>query len=253
MRENRDVPRLIALEGCLNFRDLGGYTGEGGRKIGYGRVYRADDLSKLSPGDIARIGGLGISAVIDLRSADELASAPNPLRGRSGFAYHHIPLLDGINSAPGGPVGIESLPELYKSLVVSAQKQIAGVFQVLLEHKGGTVFHCTAGKDRTGVIAALILGLCGVAEEDIIADYALTYEKMRPFFDTMKEKAREAGFPVPEELLRSDPTFMREFLDFLNRHYGGAEAYLLGLGLTLRDLGDFKNRLLGAGQKATKM
>jgi protein-tyrosine phosphatase len=93
-------------------------------------------------------------------------------------------------------------------------------------------------------LIALILGLCGVAEEDIIADYALTYEKMRPFFDTMKQKTRRAGFPVPEELLRSDPAFMRELLDFLNRHYGGAEAYLLGLGLTLRDMRDFKNRLL---------
>ncbi|MDR1970597.1 MAG: tyrosine-protein phosphatase [Treponema sp.] len=244
MTENQDVPRLIVLEGCLNFRDLGGYTGEGGRKIRYGRIFRSDDLSKLSPGDMVRVGELGISTVLDLRSADELARAPNPLRGRPGFAYYHIPLLDGINSETDGPVRIESLPELYKSLVISAGKQIAGVFQVLREQKGGTVFHCAAGKDRTGLIAALILGLCGVAEEDIIADYALTYEKMRPFFDTMTQKAREAGIPVPEELLRSDPAFMRELLDFLNRTYSGAEAYLLGLGLTLRDMGDFKNRLL---------
>jgi protein-tyrosine phosphatase len=238
-------PKLIPLEGCLNFRDLGGYTGEGGGKIRYGQIYRADDLSKLSAADIARIGELGISIVIDLRSAGELDRAPNPLHGRPGFAYHHAPLLDGVNSSPDGPPEIQNLPEMYKSLLPNAGPQIRGVFQALCRREGrGAVFHCTAGKDRTGVIAALILKLCGVADGDIIADYALSYEKMKPFFGVMTQKAREAGVDIPGHLLRSDPAFMEEFLGFLKQTYTGAESYLRGLGLSPGDLAAMRDSLL---------
>jgi protein-tyrosine phosphatase len=239
-------PKLIPLEGCLNFRDLGGYAGEGGGKIRYGQIYRADDLSKLSAADIVRIGELGISIVIDLRSAEELNRAPNPLCGRPGFAYHHVPLLDGLNSSPDGPPEIQSLPEMYKSLLPKAGAQIGRVFQALCRREGrGAVFHCTAGKDRTGVIAALILNLCGVADGDIIADYALTYGRMKPLFDAMIRKARQAGVDVPEHLLCSDPAFMEEFLGFLKQTYTGAESYLRGQGLSPGDLGTLRDSLLG--------
>jgi protein-tyrosine phosphatase len=241
---NVNGPKLIPLEGCLNFRDLGGYAAGGGT-VRHGQIYRADDLSKLSPADMARLEELGVSIVIDLRSGEELDRAPNPLRGRPGFAYHHAPLLDGVNSTPDQPPEIQSLPEMYKSLLSNAGPQIRGVFQVLSRREGrGAVFHCTAGKDRTGVIAALILNLCGVADGDIIADYALTYEKMRPFFEVMTQKAREAGIHIPEHLLRSDPAFMEEFLDFLKRTYAGAEPYLLGIGVSAGDLAALKEGLL---------
>jgi protein-tyrosine phosphatase len=227
----------------LNFRDLGGYAGEGGGKIRPGQIYRADDLSKLSAADIARLEDLGISVVIDLRSAEELNRAPNPLRGRPGFAYHHAPLLDGVNSS--SEPEIRSLPEMYKSLLPSAGPQIREVFQALCRREGrGAVFHCTAGKDRTGVIAALILNLCGVADGDIIADYALSYERMKPFFGVMTQKARQAGVDIPEDLLLSDPAFMEEFLGFLRQSYAGAESYLRGLGLNAGDLMALKGGLL---------
>jgi protein-tyrosine phosphatase len=239
-------PRLIPLEGCLNFRDLGGYTGEGGRKVRRGRIYRADDLSKLSPADIVYLGELGISTAIDLRSIGELNRAPSPLRGRPGFTYHHVQLLDGVNSAPDGIPRIQNLPEMYKSLLPEAGPQIRRVFQILHDREGrGVVFHCTAGKDRTGVIAALILNLCGVSDEDVITDYALTYELMRPFFDVMAEEARKADTPIPEQLFQSEPAFMREFLSFLKQTYGGAESYLVSVGLAPQALGDLKKWLLG--------
>jgi protein-tyrosine phosphatase len=238
-------PKPIPLEGCLNFRDLGGYAAAGGGTVRRGQVYRADDLSKLSAADIARIGELGVSIVVDLRSPEELDRALNPLRGRPGFAYHNVPLLDGLNSAPDRPPEIQSLPEMYKSLLSNAGARIGRVFQILGGREGrALVFHCTAGKDRTGVIAALILNLCGVADEDIIADYALTYENMRPFFDAMKRRARQAGFAISEHLLRSDPPFMEEFLGFLRQTYAGAESYLLGAGLSAGDLAALRSDLL---------
>ncbi|MDR1419576.1 MAG: tyrosine-protein phosphatase [Treponema sp.] len=238
-------PRLIPLEGCLNFRDLGGYTGEGGVKTRYDRIFRSDDLSKLSPADIDRISKLGISIVIDLRADQELSQAPNPLRDHPGFVYRHFPLLDGINSETGGPFLTQSLPEMYKSLLTDSGAQLGRIFRVLAEAGDrGVVFHCTAGKDRTGVVAALLLDLCGVAGQDIIADYALTYDLMRPHFDLMRERAQEAGFSIPEDLLRSDAVFMQEFLDFLKETYGGAEAYLLRQGLSPRELRDLKALLL---------
>jgi protein-tyrosine phosphatase len=250
------IPKIIALEGCLNFRDLGGYAARGGT-IRYGQIYRADDLSKLISADIARLEELGISIVIDLRSPEELDRAPNPLRGRAGFAYHHAPLLDGLNSAPDRPPEIQNLPAMYKSLLPNAGPQIRGIFQVLGRREGrGAVFHCTAGKDRTGVIAALILDLCGVAEGDIIADYALTYERMRPFFEVMAGKARGAGITIPEHLFRSDPAFIEEFLAFLKQRYASAESYLLGLGFGPGDLAALRDDLVDpspAAPFATKM
>jgi protein-tyrosine phosphatase len=238
-------PRLIPLEGCLNFRDLGGHTGEGAAKIRYGQIYRSDDLSKLSSADIVRIRTLGISIAVDLRSAEELDRSPNPLRDHPDFVYHHVPLLDSINSVPGSPPQISSLPEMYKSLLPDSGPQFVRIFRIFAEAgERGVVFHCTAGKDRTGVTAALLLNLCGVARGDIIADYALTYERMRPFFDIVVKKAREAGFHFPEHLLHSDPAFMGEFLDFLQQTYGGAEPYLLGAGLSPRELRSIKDRLL---------
>jgi protein-tyrosine phosphatase len=239
-------PKPIPLEGCLNFRDLGGYAAAGGGTVRRGQVYRADDLSKLSAADIGRIGELGVAIVVDLRSPEELDRAPNPLRGRPGFAYHNVPLLDGLNSAPGRPPEIGSLPEMYKSLLSNAGPRIGRVFQILGGRKGrGLVFHCTAGKDRTGVIAALILNLCGVADGDIIADYALTYENMRPFFDAMTRRARQDGVIIPEDLLRSDPPVMGDFLRFLKQTYTGAESYLLGAGLNAGDLAALRSDLLG--------
>jgi protein-tyrosine phosphatase len=239
-------PKQIPLEGCLNFRDLGGYAGEGGRKIRHGQIYRADDLSRLSAADIARLEELGISLVVDLRSAEELGRAPNPLCGRPGFTYHHVPLLDGVNSSPDGLPEIQSLPEMYKSLLPKAGPQIRGVFQALCRREGrGAVFHCTAGKDRTGVIAALVMKLCGVADGDIIADYALSYEKMKPLIREMTRKARRNGIDIPEYLLRSDPVFMEEFLGFLAQTYTGAESYLRGQGLSPEDLAALRDSLLG--------
>jgi protein-tyrosine phosphatase len=241
------VPRTISLEGCLNFRDLGGYTGEGGAVIRYGRVYRADDLSRLSAADMIAIGKLGLSDVIDLRSAGELDMAPNPLRNFPG--YHHIPLLDGVNSETGGPPRIrrqvcQSLPEMYRFLLTDSAPLFGRIFRVLAAAAGAAVFHCTAGKDRTGVTAALLLNLCGVADGDIIADYALTYELMRARFEVMAQKARESGVLIPDHMFHSEAAFMREFLDFLKRSYGGAEQYLLGAGLDLQELRGIKDRLL---------
>jgi protein-tyrosine phosphatase len=228
----------------LNFRDIGGCAGRRGR-IRRGQIYRADDLSKLSSAGIARVEELGVSIVIDLRSAEELNRAPNPLRGRPGFAYHHVPLLDGLNSAPDRPPEIESLPEMYKSLLTNAAPQIGGVFRILSRREGRrAVFHCTAGKDRTGVIAALLLNLSGAADRDIIADYALSGERMRPFFAAMIRQAREAGVVIPEHLLRSDPAFMEELLSFLKQTYTGAESYLLNAGLSARDLAELLDGLI---------
>jgi protein-tyrosine phosphatase len=153
--------------------------------------------------------------------------------------------LDGINSETGGPIQTHSLPEMYKSLLTDSGAQIGRIFRIMAEAGDrGLVFHCTAGKDRTGVVAALLLNLCGVADQDIIADYALTYDLMQPFFDVMRERVQEAGFTIPEDLLRSDAVFMREFLDFLKGTYGGAEPYLLIQGLSSRELRDLKARLL---------
>ena len=231
--------RLISIEGTLNFRDLGGYEAVDGRVVAPGLVYRSDDFSKLTPQAVTYIESLGVTAVYDFRSDRELAINPNVLP--HGVVQHRVPILsDGaqqtslielITSGVITKMGIEEMAELYREMLETASSQFGEVIAGIASSKGPVVFHCTAGKDRTGVAAALLLSTLGVDREQIVADYQLTDVYRTPHrIPVITEQFLAAGVdPEPFlALFSAPPAAIEAALDHLDANYGGAEAYLTG-------------------------
>src|SRR5512144_2600872 len=157
MLQSAPVHRRIELEGCLNFRDLGGYPTRDGRRVRWRRLFRSDGLHLLTAADIRRLREeIGLAEVIDLRSTTELASEGRGMLAAEPLRFHHVPLFDG-----------------------EVREQRARAAEITLaEASGPAVFHCAAGKDRTGVISAILLALLDVPDEVIVADYAATQDNL---------------------------------------------------------------------------
>jgi len=232
MREQYRIP----LEGCSNFRDLGGHSIKNGGVTKTGRLFRSDSLSKLTNNDIAAISTLGITAVLDLRFPYEAAESANRLQNHAGFLYENISVAD---KAQANPLDFpDTNEEFYNNILHKGKEQVAAVFRFLIENADkNIVFHCTAGKDRTGVVAALLLDLVGVARADIMADYAQTHAyKWDELMELKKTIEAQRGITLKDSMFASLPESMEAFLDELYRVYGGAAAYLTVIGFSERDL-----------------
>ena len=239
----RDAYR-VPLAGCLNFRDLGGYACAGGQTTQAGKLYRSNCLSGLTDADIAAIEVLGINGVVDLRFPDEAEKAVNRLCGRNGVMYANISIAETIQMTPlDFPA---SMAQFYIDLARKSGPLIAEVFRFFADHANRRfVFHCTAGKDRTGVIAALLLDLVGVSHEDIVADYILTQEYTWDTFMRMKAAIEaERGFHLDDYIFEARAESMEAFLAELYASFGGTAAYLKKQGLTDAALAAVQGMLL---------
>lgn len=236
---------LIKMEGCLNFRDLGGIERDGVPPTRSNRLFRSDCLSKLTDNDIELMKRLGIGFVIDLRSENETQTSGYPLHLHRKFDYVNIPLSDDLHSDNIFDALPREMKELYIDIVDEFGGGLAKAFKLIAARAPGTgiVFHCTAGKDRTGVTAALLLMLNGVSDDGIIANYSSSYEYMKPYFEKMIAPFIKMGLKVPEHVFRSDPESMRDFLDYFYGKYGSAEEYFLGKGLTREEIEVLKSLL----------
>lgn len=171
-RQSRHIP----FERLHNFRDLGGYTAEDGRSVRWGWLYRSDSLAKLAGEDWERFLGLGIGTVVDLRHPWEIDA-----RGRvpddASFTYHNLSIehrpYDQPSLGPEIEVG-PFLAERYMEVADDGVAELREALEVIAEADGPVVFHCASGKDRTGLLAALVLMLVGVSEADAVEDFALT-------------------------------------------------------------------------------
>lgn len=231
----------VALERALNFRDLGGYQSTLGGTVRENRLFRSDSHANLTPADVEAVLGMGVRAVIDLRTPLEMNRDPSKLAGVDQIAYVSIPLSDRIQGQSGEQTFPASMDALYVNLLDNASEAILFVFKAILENSaGGVVFNCTAGKDRTGVIAALILDLLGVGREEIVQNYAVTQRLMKPIFERMSESFEKSmGMKLPGYILESREESMREFLDHLYTRYGGARAYLGEIGFGAEEIARF--------------
>ena len=234
--------RHLPIAGTYNIRDLGGYaTGSGETR--WRQVLRADALHRLDEAGMATLVEAGVRTVIDLRHDHELVSAPNPFSTADGVEYINISLFEHLTPpgmAPGTARPTNVLLELYKMALAQRQEAIRDVFVAIADAPEGMVlFHCTAGKDRTGIIAALLLAAHGVDPETIEEDYAVTARMIAPMVDELVAGAVARGADIGrfKLLLGSEPETMREFLDHLEAAHGGADAYLsaIGIGASQRD------------------
>jgi protein-tyrosine phosphatase len=232
----------LVLSAPVNLRDLGGIAVDGG-VIRDGFAIRTDDLSVVTAEVAAGLVDRGLRSVIDLRSMDEVAmTGRGPLAGHAEVAYHHIPFLGSIGQAMGDtPPTQATFGEMYVRMVDRAAPQIVSALAIIAHSPGTTAFHCAAGQDRTGVLAAALLLALGAEHEDIVADYARTgensaaiQERIRPVVGVLMTRL---GFDLDRFAQAAQRTEfsdapMRALLATLTERHGDPLAPLREAGLT---------------------
>lgn len=239
------ITRHIPIAGTYNVRDLGGYPISDGQTQ-WRRLLRADALHRLDAAGMDAMLETGVTTVIDLRHSDELTHQPNPFSGHPAVAYHNVSLLDGL--APSLMSEGDLLLDLYTLALLQRQQALAEVLQIIADAPPGVVlFHCTAGKDRTGIVAALLLGVAGVDPGLIVEDYALTAGYLGPIMAEITAGAVARGAdPVGfQRLLAAEPQTMVATLAFIDTEFGSVAAYLDRLGLSPDTVERLRNRLVG--------
>ena len=179
----------LELSAPVNLRDLGGIPIAGGT-LATGLALRADDLSVVTDQDARTLVDGGLAAVIDLRTHDEAALTGRGALAGCAVAYHHLPLMESISAGmPDGEAPViehVAMGEMYARMVEKAAPQLATALAIIALAPGATAFHCAAGRDRTGVLAALLLLALDADDEDIVADYARTHANMPAILNRMK-------------------------------------------------------------------
>jgi protein-tyrosine phosphatase len=237
--DQHEYERAIALTGCFNFRDLGGYATRDGARVKWRRLFRADGLSRLTPEDLALLGELGLATVLDLRTSGELDQLGR-FAGESG--YHHLPMIDVLPDRKDFPGWVDPaiVAERYREMMSVGRDAIVSSLTVLSAPESyPAVFHCSAGKDRTGILAAVVLGLVGVPDEVIVADYALSaaaMEKMVAWFRSQSPERAEAIENYAPALVAAAPETMAAFIAEIEDHHGGFAGLAASLGVP--DIGD---------------
>jgi len=233
-----DNRRHLPLSGAYNFRDLGGYRTRSGALTKWRRILRADSPHRLSKQDIARLLDEGLGTVVDLRSANEVAAAPNPFLTHGQVTYLNVSLFDHLAPADmrrgsSGPTN-DPLLDFYVSTLAKRQPAIRDVLGAIARAQEGTVlFHCTAGKDRTGLISALLLGLVDVEEDEIVSDYAQTKPLIADLVLEFLELARQNGTDLDSyrPLLECQPETMRKVVYHIRDQYKSVPDFLNEIGL----------------------
>lgn len=249
----------IDLEGLVNLRDVGGIPTRDGGRISSGQLLRSDNLQSLTEADIARLLDLGLTDVVDLRSAFEVRSeGPGPMTRQPQVTIHHHSLFredeqkleraaaaeDELDEKALPWVGLRPSVEVedryastYLSYLVDRPESVLAALRAVARADGASLVHCAAGKDRTGTIVALSLLSAGAEPDAVVADYAASSERMEKIIDrlvnTRTYAANLRGRPMSSHL--TNPETMQTFVDHVESHYGGVDALLAHLGWTEDD------------------
>ena len=226
------------LRGVLNFRDIGGLPAGGGRVTASGRVFRSDNLDHLDRDDVSALTeGLRVGLVIDLRAHVETGGPGRPAWASDApVDVVNLPLLDDWDSY--GELDDEGRRTLmarkYMSYLEAASANVVTALRLLAERPddGGTIVHCAVGKDRTGVVIGILLGILGVRREAIVADYVATASNLPAILERLARNVlyRERMASNPAEVYRAEAHTMELFLDALDARWGGPEGWLLSAG-----------------------
>jgi len=244
--------RLLPWDACYNVREVGGYPAEDGKRLRWRALVRADNLCRLTPDGQAALRDYGVRTIIDLRLAHELEKNPNPFAGGQVHGeydaprYLHLPLYD-----PASTPALQEedslqaeyivILERNKELVAAPIKAVAAGLE-----EGGVLVHCHGGKDRTGMIVALLLSLVGVPRETVAEDYSLSEGLLEPVHSAwLEEQSRAEGHPIERpRWMSSRPETLLGVLDYLDRTYGSIPAYLRAAGVTQAEMAQIRKHLL---------
>lgn len=238
--------RHITLEGAVNFRDLGGYRTAEGRHVRWRTLFRADGLSNLTRSDHAVIRRLGVATVVDLRTSPEVAGGRFPVE-EIPVGFHHVPLLEAVPEPEAFRRTPGFLATQYQEIANQAAPRIGEVLRILAaRHAHPVIVHCAAGKDRTGVLVAVLLGLLGVDDQTIVDDYALSALGMARLRERLMERHPEARERIEEanELFSAEPGNISSLLEALRRQHGSIEGYAAAAGVTDDEVAALREVLL---------
>ncbi len=242
----RERTRRLEWEGSLNARDLGGYRAADGQETRWGAIVRSDSLHALTETGQAALVAYGVRSIVDLRLPQELEVDPNPFAepGQHGIAYTNVSFID-----PGAspPDTISTIVEDYTGLLQRFATRVGTALTAIARApEGGVLVHCAAGKDRTGLVCALVLDLAGVDRETIGADYALSGEYLKPRQEEWLLNGPGERADREKILVWGEPRaeVMAEVLDRVEDRYGGSEAYLREAGVDDEAITRLRSRLL---------
>ena len=236
-----DLPgRILEVDGVVNFRDIGGYHTADGHRVRTGLIYRSGALGGITEKGMATLQGLGIKLVCDLRSDEEEVTAPDKLPQNPTPIYAHLPLLAEDNRRERVMALFFNrrkfngmMPEMYTRVIIDGNAHLYGDILRRLANAGNlpTLIHCTAGKDRTGVAAMLILSLLGVPEDVILADYSLSnlyYDSYLKFGAMAIGSIAWTGVTAEDlqPLFISHPDYLKTAMAHIHRKYGSVQNYL---------------------------
>ncbi|MBT2767069.1 tyrosine-protein phosphatase [Stenotrophomonas sp. ISL-67] len=252
-----DAQRVLRLEGAWNVRTFAGLKGHKG-PIPAMAFVRTADLSRLTVADRDALAAAGVKLDIDLRTADEEQQSHDVLADDARFDYQRISLM-GTEKMDLGKMMTsfpDTLGEAYVQWLGSNKPQFLQVFQrIAAQQDGAVLYHCTAGKDRTGIISGILLDLAGVPRADIVHNYALSahYLEGQPKDSAMNAQMMALVKQHPEIAKKmagmggTAPANMEMFLDALHQQYGGAAGFLKAVGLSEAEIHSLQVRLGQAG------
>jgi protein-tyrosine phosphatase len=229
--------RFVEVAGTHNFRDLGGLPTRDGATTRPGVLYRSDALHHLEPSGVERLGDLGVRTIIDLRSSAELEQTGRGPLGATTIDFVHSPLSHSDHGVHVLPPSLAEgdLGGHYVASLADRTVTLAAVLTRLAtpEHVPA-VFHCTAGKDRTGMVAALVLSLVGVDDAVIVEDYALTDDRMALVMGNIRATGGVSQLPeeVAARVARAEASSMETFLTGLAQGYGDAHGWAHAAGIS---------------------
>jgi protein-tyrosine phosphatase len=249
--------RVLPLQQGSNFRDVGGYVTRDGRTVKWDKAFRSGAMPLLTDADYALLGQLGIDNVVDLRSLEEREVAPDLLDDKLGALfiandYSLRPLM--AKMAQGGG------ENMYAGMEKMLAPQFRSLFRRLIADEGAVVYHCSAGQDRTGMATAILYDVLGVDRETILKDYHLSTGLRRPEFEMPKVDPKDhPNNPILKYYVAADDgkarkaeplytpsgaSHLAQFFAYLDKQYGGSEAYLRTLGFTDADFAKLRETML---------
>lgn len=240
--------RHVRFPSVFNFRDLGGYRGADGRSVRWRSVFRADGVHRLTNDDLAPFG---IRTVVDLRTRLEREERGHFLH--DVVVSHHLPMMETTWERRGllpDDDAVSYLSARYFEMLDTGREAIAGTFGLLADTSAlPLVFHCAAGKDRTGVMAALLLAALGVSNDDIASDYALSTDATARWIEWLRSERPEMVETLdsqPSAFLAAPADAMHGFLETLRAEHGSPESYLAHIGVGPDVLLEVRRNLLVA-------
>ncbi len=242
---NIEVSKPLKLEGTHNTRDLGGYQTLDGKMTKSHKLLRSDAMHSLSEKAKEYLYEYGVRCIIDMRSLQECEKQPCTLMGYKDVDYLQVPMFDNIHSSELKGDFPEDMGQMYIGLMELSAEAVKTIMKSIISHSDNcVVFNCTAGKDRTGTIAMLILLLCKVSEEVILADYGVSRQNLEPIIKPQMDMIKSLGLQVPDYVFDSNPKDMEKVIRYINEKYTCVDNYLEHIGLEKQEIEELRGVLV---------